>query len=63
MATVQKRLKATPPEPGKWRILIDGVEIESWRTEEVARRQLTTIRRTTGAGREVKLIRPDGTED
>jgi hypothetical protein len=51
-------------EPLKWRILVDGEEVESWATEQMARRRFQALSGSMASnGKVVKLIKPDGEED
>ena len=59
------KLKKTPEDTEKrWTILLDGKVHASYRSEALARRMFHSLQRSVaGAGHQLKLIRPDGTED
>lgn len=49
------------PEVGRWRIMRGDVEVESYATEEMARKRFYELSRTV-AGEGTRLVRPDGTD-
>jgi hypothetical protein len=60
MKTKQK----AAPEQERWVILLGGKVHASYRSEALARRMFHSLQRSVlGGGRDVKLVRPDGTED
>jgi len=65
VSTKPRKVSATPaaranPVDGRWRIVRGAVEVASFKSEELARAQWYSLRRSM-AGRGTKLLRPNGT--
>jgi len=53
----------TGPDAGKWLIKLHGKTLERWASPQIARRRWRNLLSSNAGSREVKLFRPDGTDD